>query len=164
MARITRTELARHPLDLSHIAREAIEALRAQDPGRQTEIFIQEGARTTGDPGLMRLVFDNLLSNAWKFTARAVGARIEFGFTGPLDRTTYFVRDNGVGFDMSLSHKLFGAFQRLHAAEDYAGTGVGLATARRIVERHGGRIWAESAVGKGTTFYFELHAGERHPG
>jgi signal transduction histidine kinase len=156
LSRITRTELNHHQIDLSKLAKDAIEHLSQQEPGRKVEVFIQEGASASGDLGLLRLVVDNLISNAWKFTAKSIAARIEFGAKRDGGKTIYFVRDNGIGFDMTYVEKLFGAFQRLHSVEDYAGTGVGLATAKRIIERHNGRIWAESVVGKGTTFYFSV--------
>ena len=156
LSRITRTDLLKQPANLTKIAKESIAHLQQQNPERKVEIFVQEGAEVFGDPGLLRLVMDNLLSNSWKFSSKSIGARIEFGFKRELGRVVYFVRDNGVGFDMAFSNKLFGAFQRFHSAEEYKGTGVGLATSKRIIDRHGGRIWAESEVGKGTTFYFEL--------
>ncbi|HJW82298.1 MAG TPA: ATP-binding protein, partial [Acidiferrobacterales bacterium] len=109
------------------------------------------------DARLLRVVLDNLLGNAWKFTGRQPGPRIEFGATGSADGApAFFVRDNGAGFDMTYAGKLFGAFQRLHTLSEFPGTGVGLATVQRIVHRHGGRIWADGAVGKGATFYFTL--------
>jgi signal transduction histidine kinase len=118
------------------------------------EFAIAEGLRTEGDPSLLRAVLLNLFENGWKFTGRRADARIEFG---AVDGTpAFYVRDNGAGFDPTLIHKLFNPFQRLHAASDFDGTGIGLATAERIVKRHGGRIWAEGAVGQGATFYFNL--------
>ena len=140
LSRITRTDLFKQHADLTKIAKESISHLQQQHPERKIEIFIQEGAEVFGDPGLLRLVMDNLLSNAWKFSSKSIGARIEFGFKRESERIIYFVRDNGVGFDMAFSDKLFGAFQRLHSAEEYKGTGVGLATSKRIIDRHGGRM------------------------
>ena len=111
---------------------------------------------TTADPNLLRVVFENLLGNAWKFTGHASEASIEVGVTQYKEQTAFFIRDNGVGFDMTYVHKLFGAFQRLHAFSEYPGVGVGLATVQRIIQRHGGQIWAEGMVGGGATFYFTL--------
>jgi light-regulated signal transduction histidine kinase (bacteriophytochrome) len=156
LSRITRTDLLMQPTDLTKIARESIAHLQQQNPERKVEVLIKEGALVHGDPGLLRLVMDNLLSNSWKFSSKTLSARIEFGFNRTSETVIYFVKDNGVGFDMAFSNKLFGAFQRLHSAEDYKGTGVGLATSKRIIDRHNGRIWAESEIGKGTIFYFEL--------
>jgi light-regulated signal transduction histidine kinase (bacteriophytochrome) len=109
-----------------------------------------------GDAGLLTIVFDNLLGNAWKFTGKRTGARIEVGCTQIDACRAYFVRDNGAGFDMAYAAKLFGVFQRLHSTSEFEGTGIGLATVHRVVRRHGGRIWAEGAVGHGATFYFTL--------
>src|SRR5207245_5678537 len=117
-----------------------------------------------GDAGLLQVVLENLLGNAWKFTARHPRARIEFGVTENNGKPTYFVRDDGAGFDIAYAGKLFGAFQRLHAASEFEGTGIGLATVQRIIHRHGGRVWAESAVGQGATFSFTLgEDGESRP-
>lgn len=156
LARINRIKISPQPVNLSQIAEETIKSLQSAAPDRQISVFVQQGVGASGDPGLLRILIENLLSNAWKFTSKALGASIEFGSQRKADETIYFVRDNGVGFDMKFSDKLFTAFQRLHSSEQYSGTGVGLATAKRIVERHGGRIWSESSVGKGTTFYFSL--------
>ena len=112
--------------------------------------------RAEGDPHLLRAALDNLIGNAWKFTSKSEKPRIEIGALKDRGRTIFFVRDNGAGFDMAYADKLFGAFQRLHSASEYAGTGIGLATVQRIVHRHGGRIWAEGEVGKGAVFFFTL--------
>ena len=117
---------------------------------------IAEGATTVGDPNLLRAVLDNLIGNAWKYTGKNLQAKIEFGITEDNGQRAYFVKDDGAGFDMAHADKLFGAFQRLHAANEFEGTGIGLATVQRIVHRHGGRVWAKSAVGEGATFYFTL--------
>jgi light-regulated signal transduction histidine kinase (bacteriophytochrome) len=139
------------------MAQSIIALLRATQPDRQVEIVIQPDLKTRGDPRLLRIALENLLGNAWKFTSKVPLARIELGTTGTEDdRTIYFVRDNGAGFDMTYSDKLFGPFQRLHAATEFPGTGIGLATVQRIIHRHGGRVWADSTVGKGATFYFTL--------
>jgi signal transduction histidine kinase len=110
----------------------------------------------TGDPGLLRIMLENLLGNAWKYTARVQKPSIEFGSTVQEHQTVYYLKDNGVGFDMRYVDKLFHAFQRLHNSQDYEGTGIGLATVQRVVQRHGGKIWAHSEPGKGSSFYFTL--------
>ena len=120
--------------------------------------MVQDGLRVQADPRLMHMVLGQLLTNAWKFTGKRMGARIEFGVTEDAEGRTFFVRDNGAGFDMAYAGKLFGAFQRLHDPSEFAGTGVGLAIAQRILLRHGGRIWAEAAVDQGATFFFNLPA------
>jgi signal transduction histidine kinase len=157
-----RAELRRDPVDLSALAGTVVAELRQMDPERQVTVAIAPGLTATGDRGLLRVVLRNLLGNAWKFTAKTSTARIEFGTAEhgaritPHESRIYFVRDNGVGFDMAKAGKLFGAFQRLHDTQEFSGTGIGLATVQRIVQRHGGRVWAEAAVGKGATFYFTL--------
>jgi PAS domain S-box-containing protein len=156
LARVTRTELNVEQVDLSAIARTVVEDLRHDAPTRQVEVEIEPDLRTEGDARLLRLTLENLLGNAWKFTAGRTPARIEFGCSQVNGERTFFVRDNGVGFDMAYAGKLFGAFQRLHDARDFAGTGVGLATVQRIIHKHGGRIWAESRPGEGATFRFTL--------
>jgi signal transduction histidine kinase len=156
LSKVTRTELKPSKLDLTAIAKDAINMEKSRDPARKVDTLIQEGVTGLGDQGLIRLVIENLISNAWKFSAKNAGARIEFGSILREGRTVYFVRDNGSGFDMKFANKLFGAFQRLHSPEEYEGTGIGLATAKRIIRRHGGDIEAESEPGKGTTFHFTL--------
>jgi signal transduction histidine kinase len=157
LSRVTRSEVHRAPLDLSALAGAIAAELQQREPGRQAEWVIQDGLATEGDARLLRAVLENLLGNAWKFTAARAPARIEFGvWAGSDGRPTYFVRDNGAGFDMAYEDKLFGAFQRLHTQAEYAGTGIGLATVQRIIHRHGGRVWAEGAPGKGATFYFTI--------
>jgi PAS domain S-box-containing protein len=156
LSRVTRSELSRQQVDLSALARAAQSRLERGHPGRSIEIVIQDGLVATGDPRLLAVVLDNLLGNAWKFTAKRSDARVEFGATTEATRLSYFVRDNGAGFDMAYANKLFGVFQRLHAAHDFEGTGVGLATVQRIVHRHGGRVWAEGKVDAGAAFHFTL--------
>jgi PAS domain S-box-containing protein len=156
LARVTRREMRREPVDLSAVARTILGQLRKGDPDRRVETIVADGLVGWGDPHLLRLVLENLLANAWKFTGRQPAARIEFGMERRDGEAVYYVRDNGVGFDMAYRDKLFGAFQRLHAAREFPGTGIGLATVQRIVTRHGGRVWAEAALGEGATFYFTL--------
>jgi light-regulated signal transduction histidine kinase (bacteriophytochrome) len=164
-SRMTSRELARERVDLSQIARELAEDLQAQDRARRVEFVIASDLRADGDATLLRLVLQNLLGNAWKFTAKEPQPRIEFA-TREIDGVrTYYVRDNGAGFDMRFAEKLFGLFQRFHSANEFPGTGVGLATVQKIVRRHGGRIWAEAtpapAAGHGATFFFQLGEGVR---
>jgi signal transduction histidine kinase len=156
LSRVTRSELHREPVDLSALARTIVADLQKAQPDREVIVVIAEGLAANGDPRLLRAVLENLLANAWKFTAKQPRARIEFGMTRHDGGRAYFVRDDGAGFDMAYADKLFGAFQRLHASSDFPGTGIGLATVQRIVHRHGGRVWAEGAVGRGATFYFTL--------
>ena len=164
MARLASQPLARQPVDLSQLAAFVVDDLRRASPERQVEVSIEPGLRARGDPTLLRLVLENLLGNAWKYSGRNPQARIEFGSVaeaaqpgeGPAGRRVYAVRDNGAGFDMRVADRLFGLFQRLHSAKDFPGTGVGLASVRRIVQRHGGEVWAESEPGRGATFFFSL--------
>lgn len=143
-------------VDLSQMAQEIISHLKVAEPNRQIEYRVADGLDVNGDANLLRIALENLLSNAWKFTSKSSQACIEVGLTRQDGQAVYFVRDNGAGFDMSRSDKLFGAFQRLHSEKDFPGTGIGLATVQRVIHSHGGRIWAESAVNQGTTFYFTL--------
>jgi signal transduction histidine kinase len=156
LSRVTRTEIKLQRADLSAIVRSIAAELQKTQPERQAEFRIEESLQAFVDPHLMRIALENLLGNAWKFTSKRESACIEFGKT-VCDRSfTFFVRDNGAGFDPTYAGRLFGAFQRLHDKNDFPGTGVGLATVQRIIHRHGGRIWAESAVDRGATFYFTL--------
>jgi light-regulated signal transduction histidine kinase (bacteriophytochrome) len=156
LARVTRREMRREPVDLSALARTIAAQLRRNEPDRRVTLTIQDGLVASGDPHLLRLVLENLLGNAWKFTGKQAEARIEFGMMRQDGAHAYCVSDNGVGFDMAYSEKLFGAFQRLHAMTEFPGTGIGLATVQRIINRHGGRVWAEAQLGKGATFFFTL--------
>ncbi len=156
LARVSRAELQSVPVDLAAVAQGIIAELRQREPGRAVEFVCADPALVRGDPALLRIVLENLLGNAWKFTASRRPARIEFGVAQQDGRPAYFVRDNGAGFDMTYADKLFGAFQRLHSAKEFEGTGIGLATVQRIIHRHGGRVWAESTVDKGATFYFTV--------
>jgi len=157
VARFSRPELRRESVDLSALARRVAAELQLRAPGRKVEFVAAEGITTSGDPRLLKRVLENLLGNAYKFTAtRAIG-QIEFGVAPQNDGSaTYFVRDNGVGFDMAYADKLFGVFQRLHSAKEFPGTGIGLATVERIIHRHGGRVWAEGTENLGAIFYFTL--------
>jgi PAS domain S-box-containing protein len=157
LAETTRAPLSLTDVDLSAIATSVLDELQGQATQRRVERMVQPGLVARGDHRLLRMLLDNLLGNAWKFTARCDVARISFSSTvGELGETVYSVRDNGAGFDMAWADKLFGSFQRLHSAEEYAGTGIGLANAQRVVFRHGGCIWADSRVGEGATFSFTL--------
>jgi len=160
LSRVTRAELDRVEIDLSSIARSVAERLARAAPDRQVELLVVDQLVANCDGRLMTIVFENLIGNAWKFTGKRSNACIEIGATGENPRT-YFVRDNGAGFDMSYASKLFGVFQRLHSAAEFEGTGIGLATVQRIVRRHGGRIWAEGEVGCGATFFFTLESSSR---
>ena len=154
--RLTSGEIHRETTDISGMAADIVEEMRAADPGRKVDVIVGESLTVFGDPRLLRILMTNLISNAWKFTSKEAAARVEIGAEIVDGDTRLFVRDNGVGFDMIYAHKLFGAFQRLHSQSDFPGVGIGLATVRRIVNRHGGRAWAEGAVGEGATFYFVL--------
>ncbi|MBI2088431.1 MAG: response regulator [Deltaproteobacteria bacterium] len=156
LSRVTRAEMRPEPVNLSEMAKSLAAELKQREPQRQVAFQIQDGLEVKGDPRLLRVVLENLFSNAWKFTSRHPRARIEFGAAQHNGKPTYFVRDDGAGFDMAYKAKLFGAFQRLHKATEFDGTGVGLATVQRIIRRHGGEIWAEAEVEKGATFYFTL--------
>jgi len=156
LSRVTRAEIRRQPIDLSSMARSITNELRRSDPMRDVRVDIEDGLVAVGDRRLIRIVLENLLSNSWKFTAKQRDQHIEVRDAGKNGKTVFLVRDNGAGFDMNYADKLFGAFQRLHSAKEFPGTGVGLATVHRIINRHGGRVWAESEVGKGATFYFTL--------
>jgi signal transduction histidine kinase len=153
-------ELPRELVDLSALARAVIADLRRRDPLRDVHTTVPDGMVAHGAPGLLRIVLDNLLGNAWKYTAGRSDARIEFGEETSADgEHRFFVRDNGVGFDMAAARRIFEPFHRLHADHEFKGTGVGLATVKSIVERHGGRVWAHAEKGRGATFYFTLGAG-----
>jgi signal transduction histidine kinase len=156
LSRIGRAEMRRERVDLSGLARTVVAELRASDAGRAVVVSIEDGVLADGDARLLRVVLENLLGNAWKFTRRADNAKIELGSTHEGAKTTYFVQDNGAGFDMQYADKLFAPFQRLHAARDFPGTGIGLATVRRVIERHGGRITAEGVVGRGARISWSL--------
>ena len=157
LSRVTRSEMHRTKVDLSALAQEIAAELRETQPERQVEFAIAPGLVVNGDARLLRVMLENLLNNAWKFTSNRIQTCIEFNVILQVDaRVAYFVRDNGAGFNMAYANKLFGAFQRLHSTTQFPGTGIGLATVQRIIHRHGGRVWAEGAVEQGATFYFTL--------
>lgn len=156
LARVTRAELSLEDVDLGALAQDVAEKIRAQYPERNVRLDIASGLMARVDVRLMRIALENLLSNAWKFTGQQIEARIEFGASELNGKSMFFVRDNGAGFDMTYVNKLFGAFQRLHDTKEFPGTGIGLATVQRVVQKHGGRIWAEGAVKGGATFFFTL--------
>lgn len=156
LSRLSRSQLSKETIDLSRLAHEVIEELREAQPGAQVELVCAKGIMAHGDATLLRVVLDNLLGNAFKFTSKTPQPQIEFGQTKIQGQHVFFVRDNGAGFDMEYAGKLFGAFQRLHSPHEFQGTGIGLATVQRIIYRHGGKIWAEGQVDNGATFYFSL--------
>jgi hypothetical protein len=159
LSKVSRAELRQQEVDLSALATAILERLREAEPHRVVESKVRPSVIVTGDGQLLRIALANLLENAWKFTARQASARIEFGMTALGSEPAYFVRDNGAGFDMTYVDRLFGPFQRLHLASEFPGSGIGLATVRRIIHRLGGRVWAESLVGQGATFSFTLGRG-----
>jgi signal transduction histidine kinase len=156
LSRISRQEIERNEVNVSTMAASVIAVLREAHPGRSVEVDIKEGLTASADPGLIEVVLSNLLGNAWKFTAKTEHAFIELGATEQRDKIIYYVRDNGAGFDQQYAGKMFWPFHRLHSESEFEGTGIGLAIVDRIVRRHGGKIWAEGAEGKGATVYFSL--------
>lgn len=156
LSRVTRNSLRREQVDLSALAESVVADLRKMTPQRQVHFVLQSGLSAYADPGLLRIVMDNLLGNACKFTGKTSEAEIEFGMLDYDGENTFFIRDNGAGFNMGYVHKLFGAFQRLHGANEFEGTGIGLATVQRIIHRHHGKVWAEGQEGIGATFFFTL--------
>ncbi len=158
LARVTSAELRDQEVDLSAVASVALDQLRQAEPERTVITVIRPGLIVQGDGRLLRIALENLLQNAWKFTGKRPDARIEFGAHLDGGEPTYYVQDNGVGFDMEFAGRLFGPFQRLHRSEEFPGTGIGLATVRRVIHRHGGRVWAEAKPGEGARFSFTLRA------
>lgn len=158
LSRMNYWDLQYETVNLSALAQESLSDLQQAHPQRQVEVEIESAVTVQGDPVLLRIALENLLSNAWKYTGRKTEARIEFGRSPSeaADTAIYFVRDNGAGFDMSRADKLFNPFQRLHTQTEFEGSGIGLVTVERIFQRHGGRIWAEGVVGQGATFYFTV--------
>ncbi|MDP2854315.1 MAG: PAS domain S-box protein [Smithellaceae bacterium] len=156
LLKVIRSEIKLEPIDLSSMVRGIAETCRKNSPEKIVDATIQEGIMVQGDPSLLKMVMEELLDNAWKFTDNIVHPRIEFGAVAKDGETVCFVRDNGVGLDMAYADKLFGAFQRLHTSNEFPGTGIGLAMVKRVIARHGGRVWAEGEIGKGAVFYFTL--------
>ncbi len=156
LSRMTRAEMCVDSIHLSEMVESILEDLRAAHPGRTVTTTVEPGLHCAGDSQMMRLVLENLIGNAWKFTSKTDQAMIHFGAQDLDNQTVFFVRDNGAGFDMAYADKMFGAFQRLHTVDEFEGTGVGLATVQRIINRHCGRIWAEGEISKGAVFYFTL--------
>jgi light-regulated signal transduction histidine kinase (bacteriophytochrome) len=164
LSRISRAAFQRKSVDVSLLARTIAEELAQSDPERGVEFAVEENLRADADHALVRSVLENLLGNAWKFTCHVPAPKIETGTLRQNGGLVYFVRDNGAGFDPAHADKLFAPFQRLHSEAAFPGTGIGLATVQRIVDRHGGRVWAESAVGQGATFFFTLGAAGNEDG
>jgi light-regulated signal transduction histidine kinase (bacteriophytochrome) len=156
LSRIGRSELTARPISLSQIAAEAAAAVRERHPAREVHLEIAPGMDVNADPRLLRIALENLVSNAWKYTARAAQAQVTIGTQAGEHGPVYFVRDNGIGFDMKYADKLFVPFQRLHAETEFPGSGIGLVTIQRIIVRHGGRVWADAKPDEGATFYFTL--------
>jgi light-regulated signal transduction histidine kinase (bacteriophytochrome) len=160
-SRVSRTELRRDRVDLSALARSVVSRLRAVHPERTIDISIEPGLVVHADPRLLDIILTNLLGNAWKFTAKRTRPHVEFASLPGCAPMTFFVRDNGAGFDPAYASRLFGVFQRLHPAHEFDGTGIGLATVQRLVQRHGGKVWAEGAVDQGATVFFTLEPARR---
>jgi light-regulated signal transduction histidine kinase (bacteriophytochrome) len=157
LSRVTRSQMKPVKVNLTAIAQDIIEELQAENPQRQVEVKLTPDLETKGDPQLLRIVLCNLLHNAWKYTSKRSHPRIEFGIiTDNVPQPTYFIKDNGAGFDQTYVDKLFTAFQRLHSQAEFPGTGIGLATVQRIIYRHGGKVWAEGECDRGATIYFSL--------
>ncbi|MEO1673694.1 MAG: ATP-binding protein, partial [Cyanobacteria bacterium J06631_2] len=157
LSRVTRSQMKPVKVNLSAIARDILDELCSEQPEREVELKIAPDVEIKGDPQLLRIVLCNLLNNAWKYTSKRSRSQIEFGvITEGVAQPTYFVKDNGAGFDREYADKLFIAFQRLHSQSEFPGTGIGLATVQRIVYRHGGKVWAEGKPDEGATFYFSL--------
>jgi light-regulated signal transduction histidine kinase (bacteriophytochrome) len=156
LSRIARTPLRKEPVHLTELARGVVAELSMREPSRKVSVEIADDLYAFGDARLLTVVLENLLGNAWKFTAKRSDARITLARENDEDKPVFYVRDNGAGFDMTYANKLFAPFQRLHRVSEFEGTGIGLATVHRIISRHGGRIWAQSAVQEGATFFFSL--------
>lgn len=159
LSRLSRTEVHFQKVDLSELANDIADELKATQPERQAEFIIPPGLIVDGDNNLLQILFKNLMGNAWKFSSKNPQTRIEFGMKSMDGTAVYFIKDNGVGFDMRYADNLFVPFRRLHTEKEFSGTGLGLALSQRVIRRHGGRIWAESEIGEGATFYFTLSEG-----
>lgn len=157
LSKVAKADIKRQNVNLSKMAASTLRMFQETEPDRRAELIVEPGITALGDRTLLRQLFQNLLGNAWKYTSKKNPARIEFGRTHHLGKDAYFVKDNGAGFDMAYGGKMFNPFERLHGTE-YEGVGIGLATVQRIVERHGGTIWAEGRVGEGATFYFTMQS------
>ena len=158
LSRVSRGELLHQEVDVAEIARQVVQDLRHREPGRNVEVSIWDSMHAHGDSKLLRVALENLIGNSWKFSSKAEHPQIEIGLLRDGSKNTFFVRDNGAGFDMAYANKLFGAFQRLHSVNEFQGTGIGLATVQRIIHRHGGRAWADAKPGKGAVFFFTLES------
>ncbi len=156
LSHVTRADMDICNVNLTDLAGSIVDELKSMQPDRQVEFIIVPDMKASGDRQLLKILLRNLMENSWKYTSQSSDARIELGFISQEDNIAYFVKDNGIGFDMKYAEKLFQPFQRLHNNKDYPGTGIGLATAQRVIRKHGGRIWAESEIGQGATFYFTL--------
>ncbi len=156
LSQVTQSALRCEPVSLTALAREIVADLQELEPNRQVTVMIEEGLTVNGDRRLLERALQNLLGNAWKFTRKTDPAKIEFGKTTREEELVFFIRDNGAGFNMAYKEKLFGAFERLHLASDFEGSGIGLATVQRVIERHNGTIWGEGEEGKGATFFFTI--------
>jgi light-regulated signal transduction histidine kinase (bacteriophytochrome) len=156
LSRISRSEMSVSQVDLCELVRTSVETLQTTQPERHVEIIMPEKLMARADSSLMGIAIDNLIRNAWKFTNKCPEARIELGTVKQKGRVVFFIRDNGAGFDMTYVDKLFKSFERLHSPREYEGTGIGLAIVKRIIQRHGGQVWAEAEVDRGATFYFTL--------
>jgi light-regulated signal transduction histidine kinase (bacteriophytochrome) len=156
LSQLSTRPVSRQPVNLSQLAGYVVDDLRRQWPQHAVALHIEPGLQVQGDPTLLRVVLENLLGNAWKYTTKCAAPAVRFERSGEGAAQTFCVRDNGAGFDMRYADRLFGVFQRLHSASEFQGTGVGLASVRRIVQRHGGEVWAEAEVGRGATFHFSI--------
>jgi light-regulated signal transduction histidine kinase (bacteriophytochrome) len=156
LSRLTRKELSIEQIDLTKLCQEIFEELKINEPSRKIRLSIERGMKLNGDPTLIRTVIENLIGNSWKFTRKKAVPKITFGTKTINKEKIYFIEDNGVGFDMAYANKLFTVFQRLHSYKEFEGTGIGLAIVQRIINRHGGKIWAEGKINKGATFYFTI--------
>jgi light-regulated signal transduction histidine kinase (bacteriophytochrome) len=156
LSQVTRREVATTSVDMSEMAADMLAEFRRREPARRVQFVAAAGLVATTDRHLIRIALENLLGNAWKFTGKRGDAEIELGACVRQGKHVFFVRDNGVGFDMAYADKLFGAFQRMHGSDEFPGTGIGLATVQRVMHRLGGQVWAEAAVDRGATFYFSL--------